>query len=166
MWVLTDMGVTRLLDLSRQESYCQPGKAPRHPSCLLDCGSKFDTCGEVRTTGLFHSSDEDVVIKGRTVPDSPGLILLSLSVFFFLTLLAILVSLSIFMCSFKSQSLPRSPIHPDYFFTIGPHVLSRESQPSMVLQIQFLKECWCCRFYLQYLTASPSVFCEIWLFLT
>lgn len=40
------------------------------------------------------------VIKGRTVPDSTGHILLSLSVFFFLTLLAILVLLSILFIFF------------------------------------------------------------------
>lgn len=58
MWMLTDGGTTRLLDLSRQESCCQPGEAPWHPPCLLGCGSKLDTCGKVGTTGLSHRSDE------------------------------------------------------------------------------------------------------------
>lgn len=59
------------------------------------------------------------------MPESTGHILLSLSVFFFLTLLAILVALSIFF--FYPILFPKDLFNPDYFFPIGPQLLSRES---------------------------------------
>lgn len=70
-----------------------------------------------------HSSGEDKVFKGGTMPDNTGHIFLSLSVF---TLLSIFVALSLFVF-IKFQSLPKRSIHPDYFFPTSSQLLCRES---------------------------------------
>lgn len=109
------------------------------------------------------------VIKGRTGPDRTGRLLLSLSVFFFLTFLAILLPLSIFIFFLISQSPHKRSIHPwllfPYWFSfiiwgILPFygVTTLVAEGVLVFQVLLPKS-------LQYLKPPPSIFCEIWLFL-
>lgn len=154
----TDMGITRLLDLSNLVSSCQPGEAPGTLPTSLDCGGKFDSCGMVRTTGLVYGPNQDVVIKGRAVPDCTCHILHSLSDFLFLDPpFATLVPIFLFFF-LNSSVLPNKQSTPSYFFPCQSWFcysnliflipLSRESWPSVVLQIRLLKYCWHCKFCL------------------